>query len=276
MVRRSAASVASWPGARLLPRPVFVLSAPRSGSTLLRLILDSHSRVHAPHELPLGDIAVHVPAGVPTAALALLGHDQTTAEHLLWDRLLHEELGRSGCSVLVVKHPDHVLMWKRLAVCWPDARFVFLLRHPAAIVASWSEAFGHRPSEAAAHLRQFTAALSEARRALPGVTVRYEDLVADPVAEVERVCGHIGVEFEPGMLEYGRHEHGPLQLGLGDWSDMIRSGRIQPARPIPAALPEALIDAAADWGYATRDGHTPTLNPKDANASVADACVGNG
>ncbi|MEU4229511.1 sulfotransferase [Nonomuraea sp. NPDC026600] len=251
MVRRSAATVASQPSGRLLPSPVFVLSPPRSGSTLLRLILDSHSRVHAPHELPLGDIAVHVPAGVPAAALALLGHDQTTTEHLLWDRLLHEQLDRSGRSILVVKHPDHVLMWKRLAACWPDARYVFLLRHPAAIVASWSNAFGHPPDAAAAHLRQFTAAMSDARRSLPGMTIRYEDLVADPTAEMARVCDHIGVEFEPGMLDYGRHRHGPLQRGLGDWLDTIRSGRIQPARPAPAVsdVPETLTDDAADWGY---------------------------
>jgi hypothetical protein len=35
---------------RLLRAPVFVLSPPRSGSTLLRVVLNSHPLLHAPHE----------------------------------------------------------------------------------------------------------------------------------------------------------------------------------------------------------------------------------
>src|ERR1700759_5059782 len=43
---------------RLLTAPVFVLSAPRSGSTLLRVILGSHSELYAPPELPLKHLGV--------------------------------------------------------------------------------------------------------------------------------------------------------------------------------------------------------------------------
>ncbi|MFJ8165549.1 hypothetical protein ACIRBY_32180 [Streptomyces sp. NPDC096136] len=48
---------------RLVPSPVFLLSAVRSGPTLLRCVLDSHSRLHAPHELHLTRFGVH--AGRP-------------------------------------------------------------------------------------------------------------------------------------------------------------------------------------------------------------------
>src|SRR3954467_12084339 len=44
------------PGDRLLEQPVFVLSSIRSGSTLLRVLLNSHTAIHAPHELHLGGI----------------------------------------------------------------------------------------------------------------------------------------------------------------------------------------------------------------------------
>jgi Sulfotransferase family len=46
--------------------------------------------------------------------------------------MLADALRRSGKPTLVVKTPSNVLIWQRIADCWPDARFVFLLRHPAA------------------------------------------------------------------------------------------------------------------------------------------------
>ena len=45
-------------GGRLLTAPVFIFSAPRSGSTLLRVILGSHSSLYAPPELPLKHVGV--------------------------------------------------------------------------------------------------------------------------------------------------------------------------------------------------------------------------
>src|SRR6266567_3338335 len=45
-------------GGRLVTAPVFIFSAPRSGSTLLRVILGSHSELYAPPELPLKHLGV--------------------------------------------------------------------------------------------------------------------------------------------------------------------------------------------------------------------------
>ena len=38
---------------RMVRAPVFVMCTLRSGSTLLRVLLNSHSRIHAPHEIHL-------------------------------------------------------------------------------------------------------------------------------------------------------------------------------------------------------------------------------
>ncbi|MER6695209.1 sulfotransferase, partial [Streptomyces minutiscleroticus] len=43
---------------RLLRRPVFVMSPVRSGSTLLRMLLDAHSELHSPHELHIRRLEV--------------------------------------------------------------------------------------------------------------------------------------------------------------------------------------------------------------------------
>ncbi|MEU4703400.1 sulfotransferase family protein [Nonomuraea dietziae] len=255
IVRSAPATVRSRPTApaprRLVQAPVIVLSSPRAGSTLLRLILGSHSRLHAPHELHLGEITVTAPFGVPSMAMQMLGHDQADLEHLLWDRILHVELERSGKQTMVVKNPGDVFVWQRIASCWPDARYVFLLRHPASVLASWVAATGH-PAEASTDLLlRWMTALDQARTHLPGLTIRYEDLTTDPAAVVRRVCQHVGVEFEPSMLDYGDHTSGRYVRGVGDWLDRIRTGRIQPARELPdqSAIPEPLGPLCAAWGY---------------------------
>jgi hypothetical protein len=168
--------------------------------------------------------------------------------------VLSAALARSGKPVLVEKTPRHVFMWPRIARTWPDARFVFLLRHPAAIVDSWRRARPKQsPAETVARVTQYVLKVEEARRALPGHTIRYEDLVEDPVRETRQLCEYLGVAWEPQMLEYGGQDHGPLRAGLGDWTQRIRTGKIQPARPRPDGddLSPALQDLARAWGYGT-------------------------
>jgi hypothetical protein len=238
---------------RLLREPVFVISSIRSGSTLLRLLLDGHSRLRAPHELHLRRLEVHPATRLSSEAMKDLGLDRADLEHLLWDRILHRELVRSGKSVIVEKTPANAFAWRRITACWPDARFVFLLRHPASVAVSWHESDPSRRSmeDAAAEALRYAEAVEEARRSLPGVTVRYEDLTADPERELRRVCGFLGLEWEPGMLEYGDRAAGGLRRGLGDWREKIRTGSVQEARPLPDAseVPESLRAACEAWGY---------------------------
>jgi hypothetical protein len=53
------------------------------------------------------------------------------------------------------------------------------------------------------------------------------------------------------MLEYGESAPRRYKAGLGDWSDKIKSGRIQPAEPPPGPdeIPEKLRPIAKAWGY---------------------------
>jgi hypothetical protein len=236
---------------RELAQPAFILSSVRSGSTLLRLILNSHPQIYAPHELHLAHIKVEL--GIPAAehAVTALNMDKQELTHMLWDRLLNEALRRSGKSVLVEKTPNLVFIWHRVASCWPDARYIYLLRHPAAILDSWQRA---RPTqthqEAIASVTRYLTALREARAVLPGHTVRYEDLTANPARTAKGLCAYLGVDWVPEMIEYGKHEHGELRSGLGDWTENIRTGEVQPAKPLPdSALPAELRALAADLGY---------------------------
>jgi hypothetical protein len=246
-------------GSRLLTAPVFILSPARSGSTLLRMILGSHSALYAPPELPLRQLTVRAETIWIKASMKELQLTAEELDYLLWDRVLADLLARSGKPTLVAKTPSNVLIWRRIAECWPDARFIFLLRHPASAAASLNAAWdstwhpdesGSLDESIAKALRYMTV-LEEARHALPGQTVRYEELTAEPEAVSRRLCQFLGLPFEPAMLQYGEFGHGRIAAGLGDTSDKLRSGRIQaPAAPPDLSqLPPALQKMAATWGY---------------------------
>lgn len=279
---------------RLVPSPVFILSPPRSGSTLLRCIVGSHPRLHAPHELHLGDLRVVTSTRMGKWSLDPLGLDTRATEYMLWDRLLHWELRRSGKDMIVEKTPHHVFIWERLVECWPDARFIFLLRHPGQVALSATDAaksvplrerlkvgagfvwdgirygWENNPMTSADQLYVHMRRLEEARRALPGFTVRYEELTSAPETVVRELCAYLGVGYDPEMLNYGDFDHGPFAFGIGDWRDKIKSGRIQASAPPPplARTPRRVKDLVEPWGYRPDGG---LARPPASSATTATA-----
>ncbi|MET8825035.1 sulfotransferase [Streptomyces sp. NPDC004610] len=240
---------------RLVDSPVFILSSVRSGSTLLRVLLNSHSRIRAPHEMHLRTLNVQLGRDFTAAAMKELALDRQELEHVLWDRVLHLELHRSGKDVIVDKTPANTLIWPRLHRCWPDARYILLLRHPGAVITSLtSRRTDPDPEKIRAEVLGYSEKLEEARTGLPQAQVhvlRYEHLTAEPEAATRELCGHLGVEWEASMLDYGRQDHGVFRPQLGDWSSTIKSGRIQSARPAAPGLdlPPRLTELAKTWGY---------------------------
>ena len=88
-------------------------------------------------------------------------------------------------------------------------------------------------------------AIEQARAAHPGVTVRYEELTADPRDATQRLCAFLGVAWEPAMLDYGRFDHGRMKPGLGDWKAKIKSGEVQQAEPPPPRRGDPPVAARA-------------------------------
>jgi hypothetical protein len=239
-------------GDRLLEAPGFVLSSVRSGSTLLRVILNTHSQIYAPHELHLRSLGVQLGDRYVTNAMREMGLNKDELQFLLWDRVLHREMVRHGKHRVVNKTPSDAFIWRRVLRAWPDAKFIYLLRHPAAVVDSWQKARRQWPRERVAEdVLRYMIKVEEARQHRDGLTVRYEDLTTDPEGQTRRICEFLGVDWEPQMLDYRQGDHGRFRAGLGDWTGKIKSGEIQPVRELPPddAVPSVLRDISAAWGY---------------------------
>ena len=94
------------------------------------------------------------------------------------------------------KTPAHIVWWDKLAAASPGMRFVVVVRHPAAVVASWVEAWPHESWAAAAERwRLDQLRTEEMLRALGPrrvLRLRYEDVVADPAGARTRLATFLG------------------------------------------------------------------------------------
>ncbi len=239
---------------RLLRQPVFIMSPVRSGSTLLRMMMNAHPRLHSPHELHIRRLEVGYGSKLSQKAMSALDLERGDLEHLLWDRVMHRELVKSGKDFIVEKTPSNAFVYQRIRDCWPDARFVFLLRHPVSIAQSWHEGDPDKRTydEAAADALRYMKAVDKARKGTTGgYTVRYEEITADPEKEMRGLCAFLGIDFEPAMLDYGRKDDSQVVKGLGDWRDKIKSGTVQAGRALPSddEIPEILRPMCQAWGY---------------------------
>jgi hypothetical protein len=251
--------------------PFFIIGTERSGSNLLRVILDAHGELcvpHPPHILNLfGDLEAshgdlsdsHARAGLVDDVLALLATHihpwpiEPDREALIAgasppDLLgiffgLYEQAreaagkGRWGCkSTFVIHHADRILAHR------PGARFIWLVRDPRDVAASSRKSVFspcHPVRTARLWAEQQAEGLALEARLGTGVVhrVRYEDLLADPEGTVARVCSFLGEEPDPGMLRFFEAQGATTSAGLSEsWKNTNKPIQTQNTGKWKAAL----------------------------------------
>jgi hypothetical protein len=196
----------------------FIVGAPRTGSTLLRRILNAHSQVAIPPESPfLIDYltADHVPAA-RRLELLVADPDYRAWPQGVTSRLQARDLPSGiaeihasyaaavGKSRWGHKTPRLVRHWKKLAGLFPDARFIHVMRDPRAVAASLRKSAAHRTHALAAarrwHLDTSSGLAMERDLGPRALRVRYEDLVSAPEATVQGLCAFLDLVFDAVML----------------------------------------------------------------------------
>lgn len=203
-------------------RPAFLLSLPRSGSTLLQRLLGAHRHVTTVAEpwflLPplyaLRPHGAYTEYGHRTTARAIEGlcgnlpggrADYLAAVAAMATQL-YDRLSPAGTRVFLDKTPRYGLVVDELLAAFPDATFILLHRNPLAVVASITASFtGSRwkPHHHKQDLYLLPSRLLDAQQRHPDAfeVVRYEDVVAQPRATVGRLVTALGLEWEEEVLE---------------------------------------------------------------------------
>ncbi len=244
-----------------MPAPLFVLGAPRSGTTLLRVMLAGHPQLFSPPEMVIAPFATMAErrkklderfwekGGLRRTIMELqgIGVDAAKAVEASLEALTVPEVyawlqAQLGARILVDKCPhlgaDPAAL-ARLARWFPDARWLWIVRHPGSVTRSienmpMAEVMlqGYAPDardiwvHANRTIRDFLAGVRG-----PKSTVRYEDLVTDARPALERVCAELDLPFHEALLtpyEGDRMREGPSGArAVGD-PNLAGRGRIQP------------------------------------------------
>lgn len=214
--------------------PLFVLGVRRSGTTLLRLILDRSSGIAIPDESHFVPQLAHR-HGAPVDRDRFLEDLRRLRTLPRWDLSPDEvaPLVRSGMTTgeaigaiftaYAAKHgkprwgdktPAYMRHLPLLERLFPDAIFVHLMRDGRDVALSLLALgegvvgrTGANPESAPGAALQWATEISDARAlgrragSPRYLEVRYEELVAEPSAVVESVCTFAGIAFDPAMLE---------------------------------------------------------------------------
>jgi tetratricopeptide (TPR) repeat protein len=197
--------------------PIFVVGMHRSGSTLIEQMLSCHSEIEGTAELPyIKQLMREVKRDAHRAGKSVEHHlaslDAAAARKLGEDYLARASEHRHGKQPMFLdKMPDNWSQAGFIRLILPKARIVDVRRHPMACGFSnfrqlYASGVEHSYSLAdwSHHYRAYLAFMTKVDAAAPGAVLRviYERLVDDPEGELRRVCGHIGIKFEPAMLEF--------------------------------------------------------------------------
>lgn len=213
-------------------RPFFVVSAPRSGSTLLRLILDSHPRLAVPppgwlfdmiypYLYSYGDLrrpenlralaedVVETPTvkkwPIKISAADLVAAARAPSFAGLY-AALHEIYARGeGKPRWGEKTPRNSFWIDEIKSEFPGAQFIHIVRdgRDQAIDISDSALLPYSVYSGALLWQRYVTAVRESASRLAQdalIEIRYEDLCARPEQTVRRLCGFLGEEFDGRML----------------------------------------------------------------------------
>jgi tetratricopeptide (TPR) repeat protein len=204
------------------PQPIFILGFPRSGTTLVEQTLSAHPRIAAGDELPviheISQIMSRVlgsPLAYPEALAELWMGDQRAGLDTLRDLYLQKvrQLGvlRPGAAHFTDKMPLNEMHLGLIALLFPEAPLLHVLRHPLDImVSAFSNHFTHgfhcasALETAARHYARIAELVAHYRAEMPlnYLAVRYEDIVARQEAKVAEMLRFVGEAFDPACLTF--------------------------------------------------------------------------
>lgn len=213
------------------PAPVFLVGFPRSGTTLLDQILDSHPSIQTLEEKPI--------------LFSLMMEFETLAGDIPPDRalrrrmqtryfeLVSEHIGLGQNSVLVDKFPLNISRVPLIVRIFPNARFILALRHPLDVCLScFMQPF--EPNEAmlnfarldtTAQLYHHTMRLwlrAERELGLPVHRIRYEDLVDNFDGEVGRLLEFMGLPWDERVRGFAAHAAGRGRINTPSYQQVTR------------------------------------------------------
>lgn len=239
--------------------PVFIVGAHRSGSTLLRIMLDHHPQIALTHEF---DFTMHLVSGdgEPPDLKSFYAHLALNGSYIRsgfkidrsldFNALLNSFLKQARSNKRIVGMSCHA-NFDRLPYFWPNARYIHLVRDPRDVAPS-SVKLGIDGDiyMAAGRWVEAEKIWETLRRRIPEenfIEIRFEDLVVSPCDELTKICQFLGLSYSESMLSYSSHS----DYDLPDATVSQRWKNSVPAKDVQ------LIEAQVN-GLLSQRGYSPS------------------
>lgn len=204
--------------------PIFLISLPRSGSTLVQKLLMSHYRITSiaePHILlpfiyasrESGTIAEYSHLASVRAILDLI--DLIPGKRKEYFRLLgdftlkiYQSISDSNSVYFLDKTPRYFWVVRELKEIFPKAKFIFLFRNPIQIYSSFIESYSDKKgfdkmyrSEQYFDKGYEILSLGYEKVKNDSLAVNYEKLVLNPTSELIRIFEYLDLDFDSSIIE---------------------------------------------------------------------------
>ncbi len=199
--------------------PAFLIGFPRSGTTLLDQILDSHPGMQTLSEKPAIDAVIEKLAstegGYP-GALSNLSPQRIERLRETYFEAVGNYMELQPGLLLVDKMPFNIIHACLIQRIFPDARLILAMRHPCdACLSCFMQYFEANDALVNFFTLEDTATLyakvmglwERYLRVLPlrHYVIRYEDVVADFESETRHLLDFLGIEWDDRVLDYAEH-----------------------------------------------------------------------
>ncbi len=199
--------------------PVFLMGFPRSGTTLLDQILDSHTRLQTLSEPPTVEAlqgAFLALAKDRPDALTNLSREEIAMLRKVYFDAAARFVQLDSKRMLIDKMPLNTVVAHVIWRIFPHAKFILAIRHPCDVCLScFMQNFTLNEAMTTFQTLRDTVGLyarvmdmwRNYARALPinYHRIRYEDLVADLAGEARRLIGFLGIGWDDAVLNYAEH-----------------------------------------------------------------------
>jgi hypothetical protein len=279
--------------------PIFVVRAPRSGTTLLRVILNRHPQLAMLHgrvynrRAAFGDLGdLRNRQRVVSAYLAIepmrrlktdvnFLHERMMRDGATWPALFESMLQAwadlQGKPYAGEKTPLHCLHAKTLCEWFPQGSVIHLVRDPRSMVGALQRMPGasHSAYMGARMWRLLNAAARTASVHPNYLLVKYEDFVTRPEEQLRQLCDHVCLEYDDAML---RPDPAEIPTGVNRRSYQgVTPGRIDLWREELKPWQVSAVEAAAgpgmeEYGYRREANRVVFL---DQARAAAEAVVEN-
>lgn len=249
--------------------PYFLVGSERSGTTMLRLMLDGHPNVCFHHEFVYSVDEIKADGEFPSL--------DSYADYLATDRIFQlDNLKIKNSSDYIEVVRDFLLQIQNrankpivgatvhrniqyLPKIWPDSKFIHIVRDPRDVTRSYVQmGWGGHVWVAADTWLELERQWNDFILTLPEdrfITIKYEDLVQKPEEVLSGLCGFIGILYNESMMNYSESStySSPDMSLLNQWR--------YKATVYEVALVEyKLKDMMLKYGYELSGYESPRIN----------------